>query len=107
MPDTLATGLDELTGERRLLISVTRACLRPCSKAVYKPLRRVPNEDKHRPNWASDGPTNACELFDRLIDDGTGVPDAKHADGTIHRFSKSSTGETLWKGSTAGPWPIL
>lgn len=68
-------------------------------------VRRVSNP-KHNPNSASPEPQNVQELFDRSIVDKKGVRWAKDSDGTIHRFSKPSNGESHWNGSTKGPKPI-
>jgi hypothetical protein len=73
------------------------------SSSEGKP-RRVSNS-KHHANSASPEPKNVQELFDKSIADGSGTR-AKDADGTIHRFSAPSNGETHWNGSTAGPKPI-
>ena len=67
--------------------------------------KRVTNP-KHNPNSASPEPRNAQELFDKSIADKSGVRWAKDADGTIHRFSAPSNGESHWNGSTKGPAPI-
>jgi RHS repeat-associated protein len=66
---------------------------------------RVTNP-KHHPNSASPEPTNAQELFDNSIVDNNGVRWAKDTDGTIHRFSKPSNGQSHWNGSTGGTDPI-
>jgi len=70
-----------------------------------KATERVTNP-KHHPNSASPEPTNAQELFDNSIVDSKGVRWAKDADGTIHRFSKPSNGQSHWNGSTGGADPI-
>jgi hypothetical protein len=67
--------------------------------------RRVTNP-KHNANSNSPEPANVQELFDRSIVDQNGVRWAKDADGTIHRFSRPSNGESHWNGSTAGNKPI-
>jgi filamentous hemagglutinin len=51
-------------------------------------------------------PKNVDELFSQAIVDKNGVRWAKDADGTIHRFSKPSNGESHWNGSTSGDRPI-
>jgi RHS repeat-associated protein len=61
---------------------------------------------KHNQNSASPEPQNAQELFKNSVVDKNNVRWAKDADGTIHRFSKPSNGESHWNGSTAGPKPI-
>jgi RHS repeat-associated protein len=63
--------------------------------------KRISNP-KHHPNSASPEPTNVQELFDKSVADGRGVRWAKDADGTIHRFSAPSNGESHWNGSTSG-----
>jgi hypothetical protein len=70
-----------------------------------EPIRRITNP-KHHANSSSPEPKNAQELFDRSIVDKNGVRWAKGSDGTIHRFSKPSNGESHWNGSTAGKDPI-
>jgi RHS repeat-associated protein len=70
-----------------------------------KNVKRVTNP-KHNPNSASPEPRNAQELFDKSIADKSGVRWAKDSDGTIHRFSAPSNGESHWNGSTAGANPI-
>ncbi|WP_417071388.1 RHS repeat domain-containing protein [Niveibacterium terrae] len=67
--------------------------------------KRVTNP-KHHPNSISPEPENAEELFQNSIKDKNGVRWVKDADGTIHRFSKSSNGELHWNGSTGGVDPI-
>jgi RHS repeat-associated protein len=73
--------------------------------ALNQPPRRVTNP-KHHPNSKSPEPANVDELFGMSIVDSAGVRWAKDANGTIHRFSRPSNGETHWNGSTAGPKPI-
>ncbi len=70
-----------------------------------KKVKRVSNP-KHNQNSKSPEPKNAQELFDRSIADNKGVRWAKDSDGTIHRFSAPSNGESHWNGSTAGSDPI-
>ncbi len=67
--------------------------------------RRITNP-KHHAGSQSPEPRNAQELFDRAIEDRNGVRWARDADGTIHRFSAPSNGESHWNGSTAGARPI-
>jgi RHS repeat-associated protein len=67
--------------------------------------KRVSNP-KHHPNSESPEPKNVQELFDKSIADGSGVRWAKDSDGTIHRFSAPSNGESHWNGSTGGSKPI-
>ena len=64
-------------------------------------VRRVSNP-KHNPNSASPEPKNVQQLFEHSIEDKNGVRWAKDSDGTIHRFSKPSNGESHWNGSTKG-----
>jgi hypothetical protein len=66
---------------------------------------RVTNP-KHHPSSASPEPTNVDEMFNNSIPDKQGVRWAKDADGSIHRFSKPSNGESHWNGSTRGAKPI-
>jgi RHS repeat-associated protein len=75
------------------------------SSSNEKKPKRVSNP-KHHPNSASPEPKNVQELFDKSIADGSGVRWAKDSDGTIHRFSAPSNGESHWNGSTAGADPI-
>ncbi len=67
---------------------------------------KLVSNPKHHPNSNSPEPPNARELYDKAIQDGQGRWWAKDADGTIHRFSAESNGETHWNGSTAGSNPI-
>ena len=67
--------------------------------------RRVTNP-KHHPNSTSPEPKNVDELYENSVVDKNGVRWAKDADGTVHRFSKPSNGETHWNGSTGGVDPI-
>ena len=68
---------------------------------------KLTHNPKHHPNSNSPEPANVQELFDKSIkDDGTGARWAKDGDGTIHRFSPESNGETHWNGSTGGENPI-
>jgi len=67
--------------------------------------KRVTNP-KHHPNSESPEPSNAQELYDKSIEADNGTRWAKDADGTIHRFSKPSNGESHWNGSTEGAKPI-
>ncbi len=67
--------------------------------------KRVTNP-KHHPNSACPEPKNAQELFDNSIVDSNGVRWAEDSDGTIHRFSKPSNGESHWNGSAGGIKPI-
>ncbi|WP_170855011.1 RHS repeat-associated core domain-containing protein [Xaviernesmea oryzae] len=53
---------------------------------------------KHHPNSVSPEQTNVDELYQNSIPDKTGVRWAKDVDGTIHRFSRPSNGETHWNG---------
>lgn len=66
---------------------------------------RVTNP-KHHPNSKSPEPKNAQKLFDRSIVDKKGVRWVRDSDGTFHRFSKPSNGESHWNGSTIGTKPI-
>ena len=61
---------------------------------------------KHHPKSDSPQPKNARELFENSTVDKNGVRWAKDADGTIHRFSAPSNGQSHWNGSTAGRRPI-
>jgi RHS repeat-associated protein len=61
---------------------------------------------KHHPNSKSPEPQNADKLYENSVADKNGVRWAKDADGTIHRFSKPSNGQTHWNGSTSGVDPI-
>ncbi|MCC6589864.1 MAG: RHS repeat-associated core domain-containing protein [Bryobacterales bacterium] len=61
---------------------------------------------KHHPKSDSPQPKNARELFENSVADKSGVRWAKDADGTIHRFSAPSNGQSHWNGSTAGRKPI-
>ncbi|MBP7937790.1 MAG: RHS repeat-associated core domain-containing protein [Phycisphaerae bacterium] len=70
-----------------------------------QPPRRVTNP-KHHPNSRSPEPANAQELSDNAIEDANGTRWAIDSDGTIHRFSKPSNGESHWNGSTSGDKPI-
>ncbi|HTD23493.1 MAG TPA: RHS repeat-associated core domain-containing protein [Terriglobales bacterium] len=76
-----------------------------CNASSNKKPKRV-TSPKHHPNSKSPEPNNVQELFDKSIPDDSGVRWAKDADGTIHRFSAPSNGETHWNGSTAGADPI-
>jgi hypothetical protein len=67
--------------------------------------KRVTNP-KHHPGSESPEPSNVQELFDKSVPDKTGVRWAQDTDGTIHRFSKPSNGESHWNGSTSGVDPI-
>jgi hypothetical protein len=67
---------------------------------------KLVSNPKHHPGSVSPEPSNVQELFDKSIADESGVRWAKGEDGTIHRFSKPSNGETHWNGSTAGVDPI-
>ncbi|MDG4558490.1 MAG: RHS repeat-associated core domain-containing protein [Candidatus Contendobacter sp.] len=67
--------------------------------------KRVTNP-KHHPNSESPEPKNVDQLYENSVVDKNGVRWAKDADGTIHRFSKPSNGETHWNGSTGGVDPI-
>jgi RHS repeat-associated protein len=67
---------------------------------------KLVSNPKHHANSASPEPRNVAELFENSIEDRSGVRWAKDTDGTIHRFSKPSNGETHWNGSTAGDRPI-
>jgi hypothetical protein len=64
------------------------------------------NNPKHHPKSDSPQPKNARELFENSIVDKNGVRWAKDADGTVHRFSAPSNGQSHWNGSTAGRKPI-
>jgi RHS repeat-associated protein len=77
---------------------------RESSSKESKP-KRVTNS-KHHPNSKSPEPNNVQELWDKSIADGEGRRWAKDADGTIHRFTAPSNGESHWSGSTAGSNPI-
>jgi len=70
-----------------------------------KPPELITNP-KHHPNSASQQPSNAKDLFKNAVVDKNGVRWVKDADGTIHRFSAPSNGQTHWNGSTAGKKPI-
>ena len=61
---------------------------------------------KHHPNSQSPQPQNAQELFKNSVVDKNGVSWVKDSNGTIHRFSAPSNGQTHWNGSTAGKKPI-
>jgi RHS repeat-associated protein len=61
---------------------------------------------KHHPNSSSPQPSNVQDLFKNSVADKRGVRWAKDADGTIHRFSTPSNGQSHWNGSTAGKKPI-
>ena len=63
--------------------------------------KRVTNP-KHHPNSKSPEPRNVDQLYENSVVDKNGVRWAKDADGTIHRFSRPSNGETHWNGSTGG-----
>ncbi|GAB3353478.1 RHS repeat domain-containing protein [Lysobacter tyrosinilyticus] len=67
---------------------------------------KLTHNQKHHPNSASPEPRNVRELYARSIQDRSGVRWVKDQNGTIHRFSRSSNGETHWNGSTAGSDPI-
>ncbi len=67
--------------------------------------KRVTNP-KHHPNSKSPEPKNVDTLYENSVADKNGVRWAKDADGTVHRFSKPSNGETHWNGSTGGVDPI-
>jgi hypothetical protein len=67
--------------------------------------KRVTNP-KHHPNSKSPEPKNVDQLYENSVVDKNGIRWAKDADGTIHRFSKPSNGETHWNGSTGGTDPI-
>lgn len=67
--------------------------------------KRVTNP-KHHPNSNSPEPSNVDALYADSIEDSRGVRWAIDEDGTIHRFSRPSNGETHWNGSTAGRDPI-
>jgi len=54
--------------------------------------------DKHHPNSVSPEPKNVDKLYENSIVDGNGVRWAQDSDGTIHRFSKPSNGQTHWNG---------
>jgi hypothetical protein len=71
-----------------------------------KPTSLLITNPKHHPNSVSPEPPNAAKLYELSISDKSGVRWSKDADGTIHRFSKPSNGETHWNGSTAGISPI-
>jgi RHS repeat-associated protein len=61
---------------------------------------------KHHKNSVSPEPKNVDELYENSVVDKNGVRWSKDADGTVHRFTKPSNGETHWNGSTAGVDPI-
>jgi len=67
---------------------------------------KLVDNPKHNPNSASPQPSNTKDLFSKSVVDKNGVRWAVDKDGTIHRFSKPSNGETHWNGSTAGDKPI-
>jgi RHS repeat-associated protein len=75
------------------------------SGGVGQTPNRVTNP-KHHPNSSSPEPKNVQQLFEKSIPDKSGVRWAKDADGTIHRFSRPSNGESHWNGSTKGASPI-
>jgi RHS repeat-associated protein len=64
--------------------------------------KRVTNPKHHR-NSRSPEPLNVQELYEHSIVDSKGRRWAIDKDGTIHRFSAPSNGETHWNGSTKGP----
>ncbi|MGR4876187.1 RHS repeat-associated core domain-containing protein [Pseudoxanthomonas sp. LARHCG66] len=61
---------------------------------------------KHHQNSQSPEPKNVRELYRQSILDRNGVRWARDENGTIHRFSRPSNGETHWNGSTGGDKPI-
>jgi uncharacterized protein RhaS with RHS repeats len=67
---------------------------------------RLVTNPKHHFNSESPQPKNFKQLFQKSITDKSGARWAKDKDGTIHRFSKPSNGESHWNGSTAGRDPI-
>lgn len=76
-------------------------------KPESKP-KRISNP-KHNQNSSSPEPKNVDDLYEKSIDDPSkpnGTRWAQDEDGTIHRFSKPSNGETHWNGSTAADKPI-
>jgi RHS repeat-associated protein len=75
----------------------------PPMPSGFGPKPKLTSNPKHNPNSASPEPNNVKDLFDQSIEDSRGVRWAKDSDGTIHRFSRPSNGETHWNGSTAGP----
>jgi RHS repeat-associated protein len=64
------------------------------------------HNSKHNPYSTSPEPKNVQQLFDKSIADDQGRRWAIDDDGTIHRFSAPSNGETHWNGSTGGDDPI-
>lgn len=75
-------------------------------KAAGDNPQKLVSNPKHHANSSSPEPKNAAALYDNSIADKSGVRWAKDADGTTHRFSKPSNGESHWNGSTAGEKPI-
>ncbi len=67
---------------------------------------KLTSNPKHHPNSKSPEPKNVKELYEKSIPDKTNVRWAKDLDGTVHRFSRPSNGETHWNGSTTGTDPI-
>jgi uncharacterized protein RhaS with RHS repeats len=67
--------------------------------------KRISNP-KHHKNSVSPEPPNVDELYENSVADQNGVRWAKDTEGTIHRFSKPSNGETHWNGSTSGVDPF-
>jgi hypothetical protein len=67
---------------------------------------KLVDNPKHNPNSSSPQPSNAKDLYANSVVDKNGVRWAMDSDGTIHRFSKASNGESHWNGSTAGDKPI-
>jgi RHS repeat-associated protein len=67
---------------------------------------KLTTNPKHHPNSRSPEPKNVDQLYENSVVDKNGVRWAKDTDGTIHRFSKPSNGETHWNGSTGGVDPI-
>ncbi len=61
---------------------------------------------KHHRNSSSPEPRNVRQLYENSVEDSSGVRWAKDSEGTIHRFSRPSNGETHWNGSTGGAEPI-
>lgn len=67
--------------------------------------KRVTNP-KHHQNSQSPEPKNVDHLYENSVADKSGVRWAKDSDGTVHRFSRPSNGQSHWNGSTGGADPI-
>jgi hypothetical protein len=66
---------------------------------------RISNS-KHHQNSQSPEPRNVDELYQNSVEANDGTFWAKDSNGTLHRFSRPSNGQTHWNGSTAGSNPI-